>query len=924
MFKRFVVLTVLIVSSSFGYLLAQDIEGTQSSQEDSSKAPVSAVESLMQAFEKHLEQGSEQSGKPETNQENHNKISSQDVEDLSKILMRGKGSDQQAGNTALLNLVRFLQGPILERQKMTEALSPEVRKNLEKVMALHTDFVAKMHAPHAIYLLGCEVLALLGDEVADEHESITHLRIILAEDLQLLPAGGWSSMFEALSRNHKSDVRDMLGDLFSGAVAGSSSGSVAPRRQGMLPMIIPTKGNKEPHPTRAPYSMEELIELEAAINNAENEFKKTHKECLAFDFFKRYVGALVEEDLHKLALVSFEYLEPAYLDLTKNIYELQKELLLLFDATTAGALAVSSEDSNKNPVEQAMDRIKAVIEDEQARVLYADNPYFYWLRELKQQEDSCVTYAYIKRRFNTDGISQQYFQIFRLFAHAYTYVHHMYNFYYSEAKKAGGIDSILDARYWMPMLLNYALTSSVAASYFFNVQNIARNSTYYDLLLNKGALSVGMAERAWISAVVADFVGVAIAGPTFFGKPLSGLKIRTRLAIKTGAFASSWAYYYIFYNGLFNRNAFFSPTNTPDAGESSLWPMEYRLFRKSFFSMLQEGVDYLSFILEMSCYNKFDPEVIADVDEATFGLINPSALHHVVRAFLPMALLSTVGSLLRGSNLTENQWEAVVAVNFGMMGPQYSPAARQGMSRAALYAENKLVRYTCSTFGYNMGYWLGDLFHDEILVGIDKTFRGLCKASTALGITMSDSEEMAERFYENASVLTQMTALQLIDLLKKMLWPTPETAAYTQTVEPLIKGYLVRNGYLDINHDVREYREAIVNAGLSWMAINKLTSFYNAAIYARAFKKAGRIDPKKAETLDQLEPNERARKEAFLIMLQQTEVLDQVVASLMKDMKRHLVSMGTGWVGSCVMSAAGNELHKRYGPITPKVKAIFN
>jgi hypothetical protein len=799
---------------------------------------------------------------------------------LAALLMGGaSGESQLGGDNALKNLFAIIQVELAKQQKMVSALTPELRQRMEELAAQHADFVAKVHAPDAMYKLGADILTMLGEPVDGEPASITHVRKVLAQDLELLRAGIWGAMFDSLTKNYKTDVRDMLGDMFSGLVAGGTNSA---------PMLGLVGGMNpaEDQAVQEPYSMEELAELAAALAAAEVEFKQGRENVAAFDHFKKYVDALVAEDIHKLALAAFAYLEPEYLLLAKELYSVQEQLLLLFDESTARAVIVDPTLTKEARLEQAITRMKDLLDDEQSIRLYSDNPYFYWLTQLKNQENGIATYATIKRRFNTAGISQDYFQFFRLFAHSYTFVNHFFDFYQDEARSAG-VASRFDIRRVVPTLMNFAITSSAAATYFFNVREVARNTTYYGAILEKGCMN--QPERLDIQAMMAECISIAAAAPTFAGSPLFGIEMQTRMKKNALHLGAAWAYYYIFYNGLFNRNGFFRPDNKPDAGEMSLWPMEFGGFRDAFMSTLSESVDYLSYIAEVACYNKLNPEIVADVDDFTFGLINPAALRHVTRAFLPMALLSPVGSVLRG-NMDQAAWDKEIRETFGLHSAAY--AAGKGMSPAGLYAENRLVRYACSTVGYNAGYWVGDYFNDEISSGVKKALRGACKVGSMIGIGMDDNAEVLARIEKHSLKAVQDITDVAIKMLKMLLWAPP---AAEQTLEPVIRGYLMEYGYLDINDDKNAYREAVVKMVLMRLAISGVTTHYNATIYSRMFKK---------------EPTQAS--------------IDIICGKLVTDAKKHLVSMGVGFFGQWLLGAVGNELHKQYGPITPKVRALFN
>ncbi|MBM3886379.1 hypothetical protein FJ364_00475 [Candidatus Dependentiae bacterium] len=811
--------------------------------------------------------------------------------------------DEKDQNTpGIQHLFRLLQAGAMREQKMREALSPALRSRIDAVMVHYSDFVARVHIPHAIYKVGSTVLLELGKAQDGESENIAALRSLLNESLEALRQGSWGVMFDTLNKNYKNEVRELLGDFFAGTITGSSGVN-----SGLPGMTRPSQEDD-----RVTYTTDDLSQLALALAVAEADFKKKQSviqedQKTLFDLFKRYLDALLKEDLHELSRVSFDYLEPEYLALTKELFGLQEELWALFEQSTARALSAAPTEREAY-VAHVIEKMDVSLNDMHQQMLYADNPYYYWLIQLKQKEGSCTAYSFIKRRFKKEGIKKDFFQFFKLFAHAYSFATNFLDIYQEEAQDHE--IEWYDKRRVMPTLFNYALTSTVAANYFFNVQDVARNSMYYEALLTKGSVSD---ERSLLKAFVIDYIGMAAAAPTLLGKPLWGLTMKTRFRKKFERFAASWGYYYVFYNGLFNRNAFFSAEGKSDRGEVALWPAEFSVFRSAMFDIIDEGVDFISLVAESSCYNLFDPEKIADLDDMTLGLVNPGALRYVVKAFLPMLLLSPIGSLLRGSNMLEVDWEGAVGDEYNLIDPvkvianealsdnnkkkkKYSPAqiyaATQGFSPAAFYAEKTLVLYACGALGYNTGFMIGDYFHDNVLSGAEKALRGVCKFFDTVGIGMGDAEVTMNTLQFSATLVTTQIIAQAADLIKMLLWPTPEME---QAFEPFIRGFLLDSGYLKINHDKRAYREALLNMLLSRIARLGFISHYDAAVYVKEFKQHPTV-----------------------------ETIDVICEKVLEDAKYNAVSMCTGLVGQQVAGIVGKQLYNHYGPIIPKVSRLLS
>lgn len=836
-----------------------------------------------------------------------------ELQGLTKLLTERVAADDAAlqQSPGVKSLLQLLKAGLEVQKNMTDALPQDLRTRIERFFAQYSDFVARVHAPHAIYKLGIDIQKNLGTVVKEgEAPSLTALRDVFQYGMGALHTGLWGEMFDTMNIKHKTDVREMLGDVFAGAVLGGHNPLMGvaiggnPKNARAQDMADADFDDEE----EDFYDLIDLKELVDALHAADADFKAAFPACDAFTYFTQYVEAVATEDVHALANVAFVYLEPIYLATTRELFDIQEKLFTLFEesigqAPTATAPTFDGAEGKRDHAARVMDAMDGVLNQEQSQMLYSKNPYFYWLSSLKRHEGSCTAYAFIKRRFKKEGVGKEYFQLFRLFAHAYTFTHHCLDIYHNEVDRVVNIDerrmdaakkgknaeissvSMFNKFHLVPTLLNYALTSTVAANYFFKVQEVARNSVYYDALMNKGSITD---MRTQARAFVADYIGIAAAAPTLSGSPLKGIAVRSHLRNKVEKLAASWVYYHVFYNGLFNRNAFFrgkdaKGNDQPDKGTVSLWPTDFRAFRRALLGTIDYSVDFLSLVAEASCYHNLNPEIVADVNDATLGVVNPGAIRYVFRAFLPMLMMGPAGSLLKLSPVS------IESYFYGEELDWYQDTAQEhGMSTAGLYAERALFDYAVGELGYNTGYWIGNVFHKEIWSGAGKVFRGLIKAGDAIGIGMGDSQEMADVMEFAGMRVADMA----VDYVKMFLWPSAEME---QMMEPFVRGYLLEHGYLGVDDDKGAYREAVVNMVLSQLALQGLIKRYDAAIYAREFKKNPTMD-----------------------------TVDVICRKIAQDFKQHLVCMGTGKLGRVLVEWAGDKAYMKYGPITPRVRKLFN
>lgn len=852
--------------------------------------------------------------------------------DLASALIGVDVADKHKNNRAIQQLLKSLNTGANKQQKMKEALSPVMQARLDAFMGRYTDFISRVHAPHAMYTLGYELMLVLGNPVEGEAASITALRPLLLEGLEALRAGAWGPMFETVSVNKRNEICLLLGTVFAGAVTTASP--------------APNLVNKIPKP----YTFAALASLDLALATAEVEIRKINLEQPSFDYFKQYLDAIVRQDAHELAKVAIVYLEEEHLAVMRELFGLQEDLFALFEqstvrATMATSLSQEDSDDKSTHIEQVLKKINALLGEKDLQRLYGSNPYFYWLMQLKRQEGSCDAYQAIKQRFSTKDINHDYYTFFKLFAHAYTFAHNFLDIYHEEigtinngtmqryteeisrinnlfpgaitdeqraakaamlaaADVAKDANSLGLAVNWMPTLLNYAFTGTFAANYFFNAQAIARNSSYYDILLNEGAIAD---ERAATKALVSDYIAMLVAGPVLMGSPLGYSMKATHVGSKFERMAASFGYYHVFYNGLFNRNGIFNAANQPDAGVKSLWPAEFKIFRNAMFDSLSEGANFLSFVAEGTCYQYLDKDIMADIDDITLGIVNPGALRYVLKAFMPMLLLSPALSLLRGGMVATDQqrdahlfagrnvaaltWEGAIRGQYGLDSP--ADAARKGMSPAALYAEKSLILYMSRTLGYNAGFMMGDYFHDELIAGAGKVIKGIGKLGDMVGIGNGDSEKLIDSIGSILQLGEMLLINQIVGGVKMLLWPSIDVE---QTLEPIVRGYLLESGFLKIGHDKRAYREALMNMTLTRFASLGFITHFDASIFGKAFKQEPTI-----------------------------ETIDLICSQLWAYVKHNSANMLAGkvfseWVVDPLASAAYNH----YGPVTPKVMGFFN
>lgn len=843
----------------------------------------------------------------------------QEIEGIAARLAAREG--ELAGNRkqgdAVRNLLKLLTAGRELQQRMLDALPAELRVQIEQFFTHHKDFVARVHAPHAISTLGQELQNTLGaSSVENEPSSITDLRLHLDAGMLALRSGLWGTIFDTMTKKQRSDVREMLGDMFAGVILGGSN-----------PMAALASGQTAD--SAAPdedidYDIDNLRSFVEVLTAAQKDFKQLYPACAAFDHFKGYVEAVACEDVHAMAQAAFTYLEPLYISVTKELIDIQSKLYELFKNSMSkpvdGAAAVIAlpVDSSVTGVdlaasERSMAEMNGLLEQDDAQTLYGSNPYFYWLSALKRQEGGCTAYHFIKKRFKQEGVGKEYFQLFRLFAHAYTLAHHCLDIYHDELSginaferevadagpreahelknkkraknkrtpfKSNFVDrfSFFSVERLAPTLLNYALTSTVAANYFFKVQEVARNNMCYDVLMSKGSVTD---VRTQVRALVADYMGMAVAAPTLWGSPLMGLRGRqTKLGGEVEKLAASWMYYHLFYNGLFNRNELFKANHQPDEGNWSLWPAEFGVFQNALLSTIDESATLLCRVAEASCYNKLNPDVMEDIDVATLGIVNPGAIRYVVRAFMPMLLLSDMGSILRlPANAIHDHY-----AQYGLL--EAGDAKLHGMSPAAHFAEKTMYRYVCRSIGYNAGEWASSYVHEELFDAAGSALRGLFSLGDKVGIGLGDSQEMLSVFTFAATSAAEM----MIDYVKLFLWPSAELE---HMIEPILRGYLLDSGYLNVDHDKNAYRLAVVNMVLTQLAIQGLVHHYDVSLYVHEFKR----DPSRV-------------------------TIDKICRKIGSGLKKQLVCMGAGKAAEWLADKAGGLVYRRYGPFTPKVKAL--
>ena len=803
-------------------------------------------------------------------------------------------------------LLKLLTAGMETQQRMLAALPSELRVQVEHFFAQHKEFVARIHAPHAITTLGLELQKLLGDCVVEgESPLISNLRRHLHEGIQGLYGGHWGEMFDVMTKKQQTDVREMLGDVFAGTVIGGGS---------MMPGVKARNDESEEDEEEL-YDIDNLRCLAEALVSAQEDFKKCYPTCTAFDHFNRYVQAVANENIHAMAQAAFMYLEPMYLSVTKELFDIQVTLYELFMSSMKGKTAVPAEVAvvdNKPQIEATLASIDALLNQEDGQTLYSSNPYYYWLSTLKRHEGSCTSYAFIKKRFKQEGIGKEYFQLFRLFAHAYTFSHHCLDIYHEEAEGVGGYGS-WDTKRLVPTLLNYAFTSTVAANYFFNVQKIARNNICYDVFTQKGAIAD---MRTQMRALVADYIGIAAAAPVLYGSPLYGRRIQTHLGEEVEKFAASWVYYQIFYSNFFNRNAFLKPDGKSDTGSWSLWPAEFGPFQKGLLSTIDESARFMCRIAEATCYNKMNPDLMEDIETATLGIVNPGAIRYVAKAFLPMMLLSDFGAILGlPSGAIEDHYALLSPFVKDQAGNERPNPRLKGMSPEGYFAERELYRYACRSVGYTAGYWVSGYIHEELFDAAGSALNGLLSLGDKIGLGLGDSHEMVGIFKHAAPNAVEM----MIDTVKLVLWPSAELE---QAMKPFLRGFLLESGYLDFDHDENAYREAVVNMTLTQLAIRGFVSHYDAAVYARSFK-----------------------REPTMVKV------DEICRRIGKSLKKQLVCMGAGKATEWLTEKLGDVAYKGFtwdgkvlgyhllgenadgekrsiklkgaGPFTPKVRALF-
>lgn len=797
----------------------------------------------------------------------------QELEALAMVLSDQGGDDAAEARRAasIQQLIELLTRGAAAQKNMRAALPEELAKKIDLFFKEHTDFIASIHAPHALFALGEKLAALLGsDAISAEDEAIAALRPALQEALDTMRLGLWTKMFAGMTAKFRQDAVVMLGNLFAAPILGHDTSFSANfmRKQKNSPV--------EASPTT--YTEKDLLFFYELLIKAEAAIAQTYPEYTDFVHLKNYLKALVDQDINALANAAFIYVDPIHAAISEKLVDLQAELYTGFiesirqPGADAEGSAVQPAKIASHAAGQAVDTL---LQEENSALVYGDNPYYYWLTAIKQHEGSCVSYSFMKKRFKKQGIDKEYFQLFRLYGYAYNFVADCLAVHTEDVRHQAALrgqqSSMFDENRLVPSLLNLALTSTVAANYFFNVQSVARNAVYYDAITTEGGLNdMGLQMRAF----VADYIGIAAAAPTLYGAPLYGREMRSYLGQYSQKCAASWTYYMIFYSGLFNRANFFGDMRGVDA-----WPVNFAPFRTSFMQVLNYSVDFLSLVAEVSCYQKINPELLDGVDSYTCGLVRPGAIRYVTRAFLPMLLASPAGNRFLGFTAQH------IRQSYGLA--TEADAQAKGMSSFGLYAEQTMVDYAAGSLGRDFFSWVGYEYSDAILSGAGYLGGGIAKVFDAVGLGFGDHDQMV-----NVACFVGVQVMnQSFNFLRSFLWD-PELV---ESVKPFMRGYLLERGYLSINHTDDEYRASIVKMMLTQLAYSGFLNHYDAAVYARFFKKE-----------------------------QSIEALQVIYSEIAKDAKKRVVSMGLGFVGEHGTRMAARAAHDHWGPITPKIRGLFN
>ena len=890
-------------------------------------------------------------------------------------------------------LIAQMREKELRQRNAYESLPQVMQVELSTFMDRYTDFINSVHIPDVVYKIGVKVFFSLEKQTSEES---VLLRSLLNEALAALKKGQWGALFNSASLKVKNDTCEMLGDIFGGVLTHN----IAPLQQAAgLPQLMGGVPSQAGNVIQDAYKVEDLAQLAAALKAISADTVNIPE----LEQFKEYIDALLEEDMHKLASLSFLVLATPINELANNLFIIQTKLAQAYfeqQATQADkdqSAAVSLPEDKTEALslinelivelEQAAQEIELIesyedehlnhtlskeMQENKGRALaIKNNPYLFWLEQLRTQERSIDAYKMIEMRFHADDApSKEIFNFFKVVGHAYSFAKEFLAIYYGEAKNAyagakktyynysyyremalgknpeeakqnlqkelnNAQISLFDYRMITPWFVDCAFTGAFAANYFFKMQAVAQNANAYGTLLQKGSLQdMGVHARV----AIGDYIGIAAAGAIFMGDPVgaqrpiaSGMRLVNNvrnmpdLFKLVSHFGISWAYYHIFYNGLFNRNAtlkgFVNNQNqfipgSPDAGTANLWPAEYPVFNKAMLSTVDYGFKIISTIAIGAVYKNIDPAFIKGCDTATLGLINPGAIYHVLHAFQPIMLLSQMGSVLRGS-MSRNDWQNLIIKHYNFfltdehgdfltkdehgLPTQNFISEKDGMSYASIYLERSLFIYGCSMLGYNAGAFIGDSFYNEILAGTKGTLKGLGWCCDKIGLGKGDSASLIDKVYSSVDNTVVIAMEGLAQLLHLVLWPSPEIEPI---IESSLRAMLLENRLLAPNHSKQEYREAIVTMILMNLMISGFVNYADAAGYIQQFR-----------------------------AMPTRKTLESICEGVLDNVKHKLLSMGTGSLTQFFTYRLAQAVYDKptlfgvknnlQGPLTPKIMRGF-
>ncbi len=811
----------------------------------------------------------------------------------------------------IAQLLRFFGKDTNCHPKMLAAVDADIRQRIEDFEKQHGQFVACVHFAHAIHSLSGDIL-----EEVKQDQAYVDLAKLLNVWIYCLQRGLVGKIFEDESVAYRLEIRGLIGDFFGGLIIHPESMSHAfdlgglPFGNGSQGQALAVPNSQELQAAKGKVR-EILQELVNALRVAESDLVIQKGESSPFikkfHYLLRYLTALSSSDLHGLAQTTFDYLEPDYVFLHKSLVALQEDLLEHFYASTGGVLVppsgagevlleekTSAEQPSNEPKSDAAkdlskqengnwskrlsrvrDDVEWVIEQVAVTADFYQNPYFYFLERLKNYQGGYAAYSMMKNKFPEEAHSKDFFDFFKMYAYAYDYARNFLSIYDSEAERCG--KGFFSSYRITPMLLNYAFTASIAARYFFsNVRNLSRESLVHQTMLSPKGLEEQSLE---LRCLLGEYVAYAIVVPAAIGLPNLQL-LPQRLDIKEQCLklSASWLYYHFFYNSLFKRNTFFGHT---EAGQWELVPKDWTHFREVYLTTIDKSVAFMGQIITSLSYSKISPEVLANLSDLSGGLIKPTAMLYVMQAFLPMMLLSPVGNFMGLS-------DAGVREHYKLL-PDAAAQRRYGMSAAGHRADLTLFMYVCSTLGYTVGHCIGGAFHNEIISGVGSVLGSLGRGCAALGLGFDDDEEAVLdelKFKGNIFLLILPTIVS--SGLRMALNPPPG-------IKPFFQACLLRQGYVSAADDEREYKEAMMNMVLTQLALYGFMPFYEASLLARKFKAV---------------PTE--------------QTIDEIIAYVMAHAKKGAVSVGVGMIGREIGGWAGQCVHNAYGPITPRVKRIYN